>query len=147
MPLDTNGIWQYDESETAAPVSTMLNRLAQSVSDAIGPLVIDTGPVAVDLVAGITAISGYPVEVRRIGPWVHVQGRVQGLTAATQTTITDTPLDEEFRPGVPTFDLGIIANSASTKARVYVQSTGHIGIRTDSGTDGYIFGSWVAGDA
>ena len=150
MPLDSNGIWQYEESETAAPVSTMLNRLAKSVSDAVAPLVTDTGWVNVSLASGITAISGYPLQVRRIGPIVYLQGRVQGLPANTQTTITGSSLDAEFVPGVPTFDLGLIPNGAlpsSQYARVFVQSNGNIGVRTNTNTDAYIMGNWVAGDA
>ena len=37
--LDSNGIWIYDENEDAAPFSTMLNRLGESVSDVVEPLV------------------------------------------------------------------------------------------------------------
>src|SRR5690606_36246713 len=35
--LDSNGIWIYDENEDAAPFSTMLNRLGESVSDVLTP--------------------------------------------------------------------------------------------------------------
>lgn len=35
MPIDGNGIYQYEESDTAAPFSDMLNRLAGSVSSRI----------------------------------------------------------------------------------------------------------------
>lgn len=38
MPIDNNGIHQYEESEPAAPFSAMLNRLASSVSTAIAQL-------------------------------------------------------------------------------------------------------------
>lgn len=38
MPLDANGIHQYTETETVAPFSEFMNRLAGSVSDEIGKL-------------------------------------------------------------------------------------------------------------
>lgn len=105
----------------------------------------DTGWITIDLAAGITNVSGYTLQYRLLNGVVWLQGRVTGLVAATQTTITDDPLPEGFRPGIPTWDMGIIANGASTKARVFVQSTGHIGVRTDSGTDAYVFGPFIPG--
>lgn len=36
--LDANGIWQYDGADEASPVPALLNRLADSTSDAIGAL-------------------------------------------------------------------------------------------------------------
>lgn len=38
MPLDPNGIHQYEESEDAAPFSAMLNRLASSVSSRVATI-------------------------------------------------------------------------------------------------------------
>lgn len=36
MPIDANGIYQYAEDETRSPFSTVLNRLAASVSTVVG---------------------------------------------------------------------------------------------------------------
>jgi len=108
----------------------------------------DTDWITVTLASGITHIASYTLQYRRKSGVVYLQGRVTGLVAATQTEITDPStgrLPAGFRPGMPTFDLGIIANSASTKARVYVTSAGAIGGRTDSGTDLYVAGSFIPG--
>jgi hypothetical protein len=105
----------------------------------------DTDWIAVSpLEAGITNIASYTLSYRRLNGVVYLSGRVTGLTAATQTTIASAALPAGFRPGVGTVELGIIANGASTKARVFVQSNGNIGGRTDSGTDLYVFGSFIA---
>jgi len=108
----------------------------------------DTDWITVTLAAGITHVASYTLQYRRRSGVVYVQGRVAGLVAAMQTEITDPTtgrLPAGFRPGIPTLELGILANSASTKARVFVQSNGAIGGRTDSGTDLYVAGSFIPG--
>lgn len=110
----------------------------------------DSGWLPITLAAGITNLSGYNLSYRRIGigavTIVFLRGRVTGLVAATQTTITaaGSELPVGSRPGVPTLDLGIIGNGTSTKARVFVQSSGAIGGRTDAGVDLFVFGSFIA---
>jgi hypothetical protein len=108
----------------------------------------DTDWITVTLASGITHVTNYTLQYRRKSGIVYVQGRVTGLAAATQTEVTDPStgrLPAGFRPGLPTLELGILANGASTKARVFVQSSGAIGGRTDSGSDLYVFGSYIAG--
>lgn len=148
MPLDANGIWQYEETETAAPFSAMLNRLAGSVSDAVGPHITDTGPVNVSLAAGITSLSGYTLIVRRIGPVVYMRGRITGLTVDTNNAVTSTPLAAQFRPGVPIQDLPMPTNSSTgvlTAVRAWVTSSGDLSMRPDDGDTVYVNTSWLAG--
>lgn len=104
----------------------------------------DTGWVAVTLAAGITNVSGYDLSYRRVGDVVWLRGRVDGLTAATNTTLNGTALPVGSRPGVAVWDIGIIANGSSTKARVWVTSGGFINARTDSGTQAFVFGPYIA---
>lgn len=104
----------------------------------------DTGWTAVDLAAGITNVSGYDLSYRHIGDVVWLRGRVDGLVAATNTVLNDTALPVGSRPGVPVWELGIIANAGATKARIWVTSGGLINARTDSGTQAFVFGPFIA---
>jgi len=71
MGLDGNGIWQYDESEDAAPFSEMLNRGQQSVSDAIEQLVYASGP---HNVPGAEGVATSTLQVERVGRMVEITG-------------------------------------------------------------------------
>lgn len=104
----------------------------------------DTGWVALTLAAGITNVSGYDLSYRQVGDVVWLRGRVDGLVAATNTILNSTALPVGSRPGVPVWELGIIANGASTKARVWVTNSGLINARTDSGTQAFVFGPFIA---
>lgn len=77
MGLNAQGIWIYDETEDAAPVSTMLNRLGDSVSDAIEPFIGDTGWVALTLLSGF----GGTLFARRRASNVFVRGLVTPNTS------------------------------------------------------------------
>lgn len=78
MPLDANGIWQYTEAETGvAPFSTFLNKLAASISNKIGPLLVDSGWVALTLKAGF----GGTLSVRLRGNRVQLRGLVTPNTS------------------------------------------------------------------
>lgn len=62
MPLD-NGIWRYDESESASPTfSELLNRLGDSVRARLAADLVGSGPVALHLSAGAS------VYIHRVGP-------------------------------------------------------------------------------
>lgn len=100
----------------------------------------------ITLAAGLTNLAGYTLAYALEGKTVWLRGRVAGLVAATNTVLNDPafPLPVGCRPGIPTWDLGIIANGASTKARVWITSDGNISVRTDSGTQGWVFGSFRA---
>lgn len=76
MPLDSNGIYQFTENEDVAPFSAVINLLGESVSDAVGPHVIDTGWQDLPLSMNTTTASGHPAQIRRIGHEVRVRGRL-----------------------------------------------------------------------
>lgn len=141
MPLDSFGIWQYTESETAAPVSTMLNRLAGSVSDAAGPYIIDTGWVDCALSANTTADTGHMARARRVGKWVRVEGRLRrdSGTGSAQLYCIIPPTAGGYNLRAPrTYEIGD-KNVTNATARAYVDENG--GIRaTGNGTGAqYIF--------
>lgn len=129
MPLDSNGIWQYTEVETAAPVSTMLNRLAGSVSTVVGPLVIDTGWQTIANASGSVVSSGFPCQVRRKGDWVYAWGRW------TRTTNIATQVWGSLPAGVSglVFPPRIVevGDYFGQMTRVYITSSGEI---TSTGT-------------
>jgi hypothetical protein len=84
MPLDSEGIWQYEETDDASPVSGLLNLLAASTSTQIADvrsnLPADTGWVNLTLLNSWTASEGTPA-VRRIGEMVFAKGVVTGGSA------------------------------------------------------------------
>lgn len=102
MGLDSNGIWQYTEGESAAPFSNMLNRLAASVSGVVGPYVPHAN-ATLTLAGGLTnlittawrrgPLAGIEIECR-IG--TAVSGATVGTLAAVYrptrpVTVTLTP--------------------------------------------------------
>ena len=130
MPLDANGIHQYTETETAAPFSTLLNRLAGSVSNVLGPVVNDTGWVAIPTALPSPWTSS--LKARRIGSVVRIKGEVSangtvwGAIDNPQTIVTD--LDPRFVPvdSMPFLCASNQANSSDTQFRTVVQSNGLI---------------------
>src|SRR5690606_34127216 len=121
--LDENGIWIYDENEDAAPVSEMLNRLGQSVSDAIAPLAFSTPWADLPLASGVTVSFGTPAQYRRIACAVYCRGSCAGITDSGSGRGVGT-LPEGFRPTYAIQELGFLATSASTSTRAYVTNLG-----------------------
>jgi hypothetical protein len=146
MPLDSNGVWQYEETESAAPVAAMLNRLAGSVSDAIAPLVVaGSQSIPVDA-SGVTASSGYGLIVARFGPFVQIRGRLEGLTSGANVQINNTAVAEMFRPGVPVQDLSTMTNSsaATSIVRMWMTSAGFFNVRLEANTVVWINDTYLA---
>lgn len=105
MPLDANGIWIYDEFEDAAPFSTLLNKLAQSTSDAIEAAV--QGGTWTN--AGILyasnwedyqpSVSNNHVEYSVVGREVEMRGLVRRAAALSPSqTVTVLTLPAAIRP-------------------------------------------------
>jgi hypothetical protein len=147
MGLDANGIWQYDESETAAPVSTVLNRLAQSVSDVVAPISHDTGWV--NVATALASPWTSTLKVRRIGDLVTWKGTVDPNSthwgainnAQTIANISAGGLNlPEFIPvdTVPKLCAANTANSSAVAFRATIQSNGLIVGRCN--TTNYAFG-------
>lgn len=137
MALDANGIWQYEETEAAAPVSTMLNRLAESVSDAVEPLVTVSGPHAVAAAAGYAST----LTVERVGRVVYATGALApNVNWGTAHTTSSTAV---LAGGIPTdctpaanksFLVPTAAGTVATFFRVTVTSTGSITVRCSTST-------------
>lgn len=107
----------------------------------------DTGWVAVNLAAGITNTSGYDLVVRRIGDVVRLRGRIAGLVADTNNTVTGTALAAEFRPAIAIQDLQMPTNSSTGTlevVRAWVTDVGVLSMRPDVGTTAYVNCDWVA---
>lgn len=139
MPLDSNGIWQYDESEDAATVSDLLNRGMGSVSDALTQLLVASGPtfVAADTGSGFT--GGLTFE--RVGRQVDVIGSFNPVTNWGSANSLQQPIAGGAGIGFPTIfvpgsSLTFAVPSASGVAnvvfRVAVQSNGGIQVRCDT---------------
>lgn len=116
MPLDSNGIWQYEETESAAPVAAMLNRLAGSVSDVVAPLIGDTGWEVLPLVSGFSG----SLLARRIGSRVNVRGTVAPDTnwgAANTNVEIVNAMPEQYRSVAAFVTIG--ATTAGTTATFF----------------------------
>ena len=89
MPLDSNGIWQYAETDLVSPVSTLLNRLGSSTSNKVATLssqittlsTLANGiglwqaqtPVFNDFIQGTSTVVA---RWTRVGKTVHVWGQI-----------------------------------------------------------------------
>lgn len=141
MPLDSNGIWQYTESETVAPFSEMLNRLAGSVSDAIEPLVTP-GPVewtSAGLVAGPgQSLSSAQYMVDALGR-VSFKGELYGSDPVENDLLLTFPasIAPMHREPFGLFGLG-------SAAGVFVGSFGSTGSITELRFRYMIINSWPA---
>lgn len=142
MPLDSNGIWQYTESETAAPFSTVLNRLAGSVSSVLAPFVLDTGWVAVPTTLPSPWVGS--LFARKVGSrveWkgaIEANGTVWGAINNPQTVVAAFPA--QFRPidSKPFLLTSTVAASAHVQFRAVFQSNGQLVIRCSEAN--YSFG-------
>ena len=146
MPLDANGIWQYEETETAAPFSTVLNRLASSVSDVLAPHVHDTGWV--NVATSLPSPWTGSMKARRIGSQVRWKGSVDPNStnwgainnAQTLVDLNSDPDWVQFKPvdSMPFLLSANTANSSAVAFRTVVQSNGLIVARCN--TTNYTFG-------
>ena len=126
---DSNGIWIYDENEDAAPFSTMLNRLGESVSDVVEPLVIDSGWVNLDIASGWTAQSGRPPQARYWRGEVIYRGQATHAGVSGSVVVATIP-DGSGIPGPPfMWDQDIMWYSSSGWCGRYVSQLGQVGAR------------------
>jgi hypothetical protein len=134
MTLDANGIWIFDESEAAAPVSTMLNRLGNSVSDAVAPLTPPSSWVAATPWLNSGFVSN-GLQVRTFGALVFWRGRLGPNVdwgAANSTNAAMSGIPPEYSPSV---EMGWVAtpnlNSASLRMQVRITAAGALTVRAD----------------
>lgn len=110
----------------------------------------DTDWIPVVLASGITSFVGYTMSYRLKAGIVYLRGRVTGITAGVNVQITNDiggALPAGFRPGIPTEDLGLIANGGDPNTeygRIWINDTGHISVRIVSGTAAFISCYFVA---
>ena len=112
MTLDANGIWQYDEFEDAAPVSTLLNKLAGSVSDEIGPLVARQSQVV-----PVLLMTNGNCHIWMRGDLVGLAWEARIGTATHNTVVANLPSD--YWP-MWTVTINLVPNSA-VPDQVFVQ--------------------------
>ena len=151
MPLDVNGIWQYEETENVSPFSDLLNQLAESVSDTVAPHVHDTGWVTIPTTLGSPWTS--TLRARRIGSRVNWKGSVDpnstnwGAINNPQTIVSDLATTHpEFVPvdTMPFLFSANTPNSAPAQFRANIQSNGLIVARCSE--TNYAFGMNVVCD-
>lgn len=109
MALDSNGIWQYEETDAEATASDLLNLGMGSVSARVGDLqdevdakqdeIGDTGWVNVTIGSGFAAQSGQTPQVRRIGSVIYARGGWGSAGIASANTGYDVgTIPAGFRP-------------------------------------------------
>lgn len=121
MTLDANGIWIYDESEDAAPVSTMLNRLGQSVSDAVAPLTPPGSWTAATPWLNNGFVSN-GLQVRTFGALVFWRGRLGPNTDWGAANATNTALSGIPAQYCPSVEMGWIVTPALNSAGLIFQA-------------------------
>ncbi|MBD8077701.1 hypothetical protein [Cellulosimicrobium arenosum] len=134
MPIDSNGIWQYEETDAEATASDLLNLLATSTSDAVSDVNVrvdgltpDTGRFDLTPSDGITVVS--ELNARRVGDVVEITGYVSGpFPANTNTYIVDTEgVPEALRPtGTARWGTAYLAGNLTGSA--LVRAEGSVGL-------------------
>lgn len=138
--LDSNGIWIYDENEDAAPFSVLLNRLGQSVSDVVQPLV-NPGPTdwtSVGITAGpnITLANvAYTVDPFGLVSW---RGELWGTPAPSTNALLFT-MPTAIRPTLRMVDE---IGGASSMVGVFLGAYGGTGALEELRYRYLVTGSW-----
>lgn len=137
MPLDSNGIWEYEEGEDAATMSDLLNRGMGSVSAALEQLLVSAGPtfVAAD---GSSAFTG-GLTLERVGRQVDVVGSFSPVTNWGSANALQQPIAGGSGIGLPTIFVpgsSLVFTcpgaASTTNFRVAIQSNGGVQIRCDT---------------
>ena len=125
-----NGIWEYDEGDSASPTfSELLNKLGDSVRDrftaVIADLTADTGWIAVPPIAPFSSTGA---QVRRIGNLVLFRGYFTGGALSTGGTNVGT-VPAGYRPptGVDG-SVSAVGLGSGALARATVSAAGVISI-------------------
>lgn len=145
--IDANGVFIYDNTDHVVPLASFMNLGQQSVSEALAEMradltPIDTGWIDIPLASGRTSPSGYTAQYRKIGPVVHLQGRVNKGSSGTVQLSNALPYRPEYLFG----DLGMMPTGATTFARLYINSSGELfsGADSASSTTAFLGSSFVA---
>lgn len=130
MPLDANGIWQFEETDPASPISGTLNLLAGSVSAEIATLkaaagVPDTGWLPLTLDGDWVTDGSTAPAARRIGDAVALRGAAAG----SSIDLAQLP-DDRFWP-TSTLRFIVPPNSNSSPSTSGSSSIAQIAIFTD----------------
>ncbi len=99
MALDSNGIWSYEETDSEATASDLLNLLADSTSNTVAdlqaqvdskqPLLGDTGWIDATLSNAFVKYNASSlVQYRRIGSQVQIRGIVKPANATIADSIS-----------------------------------------------------------
>jgi hypothetical protein len=122
VPLDVNGIWQYEETDPASTFSDLLNLGTSSTSDAVGALAArvavteleDPAWTALTLNAGWANGAGWqPLSYRKVRGTVELSGgflnRVGSSLAVTAGSIYEiATLPAGYRPSTVVPDAGTL---------------------------------------
>lgn len=139
MALDANGIWRFEESEPASPFSEVLNRLSDSVSDVVEPMVqpgpIDWTSAGLVVGSGLT-LTGAAYKVDPFG-MVSWRGEIYGTAPSANAVILTIPT--EIRPTSRMVDELV---GFSGMATVYLGSFGGTGALEEIRYRNLITGAW-----
>lgn len=127
--LDPHGIWIYDENDPAAPFSALLNMLAESVSDAVGPYVGDSGWQTLSVSSGWTVDE--TLRCIKIGSVVYLHGVITSASSGVTQNVVFLP--DGFAP-TQAWRFPVYSSPAVTAERFTVQTSGALqapGNRTD----------------
>lgn len=100
----------------------------------------DTGWVAVSKGSKWLAVTGYPLQIRRVGKLVEIRGAVKHATGAAITGLCAIPVGFRPKGSVP---LGATHTSSAYIGDMFVSSTGVVAFSTDYRTGSFAAGSVV----
>lgn len=154
MPLDSNGIWTYTETDPASLFSDTLNLLSASVSDAIEEdrdrlADLEAAPAAAALTLNSALWKAYhadwdPPRVRRQGREVWLEGMIGpnvssiSVAAGTAYPILSSPLPAGYRPAKNKMYSSIMGGTGLNQAgvRLDVLATGVVTFTPFAGFSG-----------
>ena len=129
MAVTASGIWHPDPGDAYSNVANLAT-MAESIEDAVGPYVSDTGWVDCTVMPGHSVQSSRPVQVRRIGPRVQMRWGISNLGLSANTTSDIIQLPPGFYPALNCY-LPAIGHIGTAMAMIHISpSTGKIDIRT-----------------
>lgn len=138
MPIDSQGIYQYDDTEMWSPQDDYQNLLAASTSATIAAVraeiaaidslvdsdwtVIPSGSIG----TGWVATTGHPPRLRKIGARVDIVGAVTLSTlSGAYSNILTVPVGFRLLGAYPDYFIGASVSSAGDVHELFINGTTH----------------------
>lgn len=142
MPIDSQGIYQYDDTENWSPQDDYQNLLAASVSATVAAVrgeiaaidslvdsdwtVIGSGAGTGSIGSGWVATVGHPPRLRKIGARVDIVGAVTLSTVSgSYSNMLTIPVGFRLLGAYPDYFVGASVSSAGDVHQLFINGTTH----------------------